>query len=87
MPVEVIDLKRLGKMQEQLRKLEQEHARAHGRKEELLKRLNSEFGVETLEEAKKLLDTRTKEWHNKEDELQQLTKEIECFLTDNGQSI
>lgn len=46
------DLERLKAKAERMR---QEHDRAQGRLEESLKRLKNDFGIETIEEAQKLL--------------------------------
>ena len=79
----VVDLKRYQKLKDDVDRLRREADRAEGALEELMGRLEAEFGCKTLREAKALssrledeADKATKEFNSKLDEFEEEWGEV-----------
>ena len=74
--------KKLLRLKEKVEDAKSTLAKHKGRKEELMRRLESEHGVDSEEEARKLLRRLKKEAEKMEEELEEQVNEIEKAVED-----
>ena len=70
-------LKQLQSREEELRDLQDDKAREEGKRDQLLKNLKDQFGVDNVQEAQDLLDTKSKEYETMKTKIAGLATEID----------
>ena len=72
-----MDVKKYSRIKEQVEAIQRRADKAQGAAEQIMERLQKEFGVNTVEEGKELLKKLEKEKSNLETELEELWREFE----------
>lgn len=72
-----MDVKKYSRIKEQVEAIQRRADKAQGAAEQIMERLQKEFGVNSIEEGKKLLEKLEKEKSDLETELEELWKEFE----------